>query len=239
MPPHAELLEAAGLLNKGKKTVILAGRGALGAGELLEQTAERLAAPIVKPLLGKAVVPDDSPYTTGGIGLLGTAPSEEAMEECDSLLIVGSSFPYMDYYPKPGAAAAVQIDADPSRIGLRYPVTLGLAGDAKATLQALVPLLDHRRDRSFLETAQERMKDWNALMYDRGTRNDKPLKPQVVAHELSELLEDDAIISTDSGTITTWAARHIRLRRGQQFSCSGNLAWCCSGPGPRGPFAKT
>ena len=229
VPRHAEMVDAARLLNEGKKTVILAGHGALGAGELLEAAAERLAAPIVKPLLGKAVVPDDSPYTTGGIGLLGTAPSEEAMEECDSLLIVGSSFPYMDYYPRPGSATAVQIDADASRIGLRYPVALGLAGDAKATLEVLVPLLDQRRDRSFLHTAQKRMKDWNELMKDRGTRDDKPLKPQVVAHELSELLADDAIVSTDSGTNTVWAARHIRIRRGQMFSCSGNLATMAPG----------
>jgi pyruvate dehydrogenase (quinone) len=130
----------------------------------------------------------------------------------------------MEYYPEPGRATAVQIDADPSRIGLRYPVRLGLAGDAKATLEELVPRLDRRKDRSFLQTAQKRMKDWNALMDDRGTRDDAPLKPQVVAHELSALLADDAIISTDSGTVTAWAARHIRLRRGQQFSCSGNLA---------------
>lgn len=229
VPRHAEIVDAARLLNEGKKTVILAGRGALGAGELLEEAAERMAAPIVKPLLGKGVVPDDSPYTTGGVGLLGTAPSEEALEECDSLLIVGSSFPYMEYYPKPGAATAVQIDADPSRIGLRYPVTRGLAGDAKATLEVLVPLLEHRRDRSFLETAQKRMKKWNELMEDRGTRDDNPLKPQVVAHVLSELLDDDAIVSTDSGTNTVWAARHIRIRRGQQFSCSGNLATMAPG----------
>jgi pyruvate dehydrogenase (quinone)/pyruvate oxidase len=123
----------------------------------------------------------------------------------------------------------VQIDADPSRIGLRYPVTLGLSGDAKATLEMLVPLLERRRDRDFLTTAQKRMKKWNELMDDRGTRDGKPLKPQVVAHELSELLADDAIISTDSGTITTWAARHIRIRRGQQFSCSGNLATMAPG----------
>jgi pyruvate dehydrogenase (quinone)/pyruvate oxidase len=224
VPRHADIAEAARLLNDGKKTVILAGRGALGAGDLLEETAERLGAPIVKALLGKAVVPDDSPYTTGGIGLLGTAPSELAMEECDSLLIVGSSFPYMAYYPKPGDAIAVQIDADASRIGLRYPVTLGLAGDARATLEALVPLLNARRDRSFMATAQQRMKEWNELTDDRGTRSDVPIKPQVVAHELSKLLADDAIISTDSGTNTIWAARHIRIRRGQQFSCSGNLA---------------
>jgi pyruvate dehydrogenase (quinone) len=229
VPPQTQIADAARLLNTAKRTVILAGRGALGAGDLLEEAAERLAAPIVKPLLGKAVVPDDSPYTTGGIGLLGTAPSELALEECDSLLIAGSSFPYMDYYPKPGAATAVQIDADASRIGLRYPVTLGLTGDAKATLEALVPLLDRRRDRSFLETAQKRMKEWNELVDDRGTRSDIPLKPQVVAHELSKLLADDAIISTDSGTVTAWAAQHIRIRRGQQFSCSGNLATMAPG----------
>jgi pyruvate dehydrogenase (quinone) len=224
VPRQSDLVAAARLLNGCKKTVILAGAGALGAGEYLEQAAERLAAPIVKPLLGKATVPDDSPYTTGGIGLLGTSASEKAMEECDSLLIVGSSFPYMDFYPKPGAATAVQIDADAARIGLRYPVALGLTGDATATMEALVPMLDRRRDRSFLNTAQERMKEWNALMNDRGTRGDKPLKPEVVAHELNDLLSDDAIISTDSGTVTTWAARHLKIRGRQRFSCSGNLA---------------
>src|SRR5882724_2453337 len=119
------------------------------AGEQLEQLAEQMAAPILKPLLGKAVVPDDSPYTTGGIGLLGTLPSELAMEECDTLLMVGTSFPYMEYYPKPGKAKAVQIDLDPTRIGLRYPVDIGLTGDAKATLQILLPLIKQHSDRSF------------------------------------------------------------------------------------------
>jgi pyruvate dehydrogenase (quinone) len=224
VPRQSDLVAAARLLNGCKKTVILAGAGALGAGEYLEQAAERLAAPIVKPLLGKATVPDDSPYTTGGIGLLGTSASEKAMEECDSLLIVGSSFPYMDYYPKPGTATAVQIDTHAARIGLRYPVSLGLTGDATATMEALVPMLDRRRDRSFLTAAQERMKEWNDLMKDRGTRGDKPIKPQVIAHELNDLLSDDAIISTDSGTVTTWAARHLKIRGRQKFSCSGNLA---------------
>ena len=223
--PRAEDLERAALvLNDGKKTAILAGHGALGAGTELEQAAERLAAPIIKPLLGKGTVPDDSPYTTGGIGLLGTAPSELAMEECDTLLMVGTSFPYMEFYPKPGQARCVQIDCDPSRIGLRYPVDVGLAGDAKATLAALIPLLTRRRDRSFLTSAQKRMKDWRELMHDRGTRRDKPLKPQVVAEALGEVLSEQAIISTDSGTVTTWAARHIPIKRGQLFSCSGNLA---------------
>jgi pyruvate dehydrogenase (quinone) len=229
VPPHPELAAAAEALGRGRKTAILAGRGALEAGALLEQVAERLAAPIIKPLLGKAVVPDDSPYTTGGIGVLGTAPSQDALEACDTLLIVGSSFPYMEYYPKPGQAVAVQIDAQPARIGLRYPVEHGLAGDAVATLEALLPLLPQREDRSFLETAQRGMAAWNEKMVERGTRDEEPLKPQVVAHELSQLLADDAIISADSGTNTVWAARHIRIRRGQMFSCSGNLATMAPG----------
>ena len=224
VPPAAELQRAAEVLNAGKKTVILAGQGALGAADELERAADLLGAPIVKPLLGKAVVPDDSPFTTGGIGLLGTLPSELALEECDTLLIVGSSFPYMEFYPKPGEARAVQIDRDPSRLGLRYPVELGLTGDARATLQALLPLLRRQTDRKFLETAQKRMQEWRELLEDRGTRDDVPLKPQVVAHQLNGLLADDAIISSDSGTIATWAARHLQIRRGQKFSLSGNLA---------------
>ena len=224
VPQHAALRRAAELLNTGEKTAILAGQGALGATDELERIADILAAPIIKPLLGKATVPDDSPFTTGGIGLLGTLPSELALEECDTLLIAGSSFPYMEFYPKPGQARAVQIDRDPSRIGLRYPVEIGLTGDAKVTLQALEPLLRRRADRKFLETAQKRMGEWRELMEDRGTRPDVPLKPQVVAHHLDALLADDAIISADSGTIAIWAARHIQIRRGQKFSLSGNLA---------------
>jgi thiamine pyrophosphate-dependent acetolactate synthase large subunit-like protein len=224
VPQQEALKSAADLLNGGKRTVILVGQGALGAGQEIEKVAELLGAPVVKALLGKGVIPDDSPYTTGGIGLLGTLPSEKAMEECDTLFIVGSSFPYMSYLPKPGQAKAVQIDRDPKRLGLRYPIDIGLAGDARATLQGLLPMLQPRQDRSFLREAQERMKEWWELMEQRGTRDDVPLKPQVVAHHLNELLADDAIISTDSGTITTWAARYIRIKRNQLFSCSGNLA---------------
>lgn len=228
--PTQELLgRAAELLNHGSKTVILAGRGALGAGEALEVLADQLGAPIVKALLGKAVVPDDSPFTTGGIGLLGTRPSEMAMEECDTLLMVGTNFPYLEFFPPPGQARAAQIDRDPARIGLRYPIEVGLAGDARPTLLALLPLLRRRQDRSFLESAQDRMREWNELMRDRGSRPDVPLKPQVVAEALNERLADDAIITTDSGTITAWAARGIRIRRGQQFSCSGNLATMAPG----------
>jgi pyruvate dehydrogenase (quinone) len=224
VPREEDLKRAASLLNEGKKTVILAGQGALGATDELEQLAELMAAPIVKPLLGKATVPDDSPYTTGGIGLLGTLPSELAMEECDTLLMIGTSFPYLEFYPDHDQAKAVQIDRDPKRIGLRFPVEIGLAGDAKATLQAMLPMIRRREDRSFLEEAQSRMKDWRELMDTRATVEEMPLKPQVVARHLNDLLADDAIITTDSGTITTWAARHINIKRGQQFSCSGNLA---------------
>ena len=224
VPREQDLRLAANVLNAGTKTVILAGQGALGAGAELEQLADLMAAPIVKPLLGKAVVPDDSPFTTGGIGLLGTEPSETAMESCDTLLMVGTSFPYMEFYPKHDRCRGVQIDRDPSRIGLRFPVDVGLCGDAKATLQVLTPHIKRRGNRSFLEEAQSGMAKWRELMAARAHREEMPLKPQVVADALNELLTDDAIISTDSGTITTWAARHINIKRGQLFSCSGNLA---------------
>ena len=229
VPQHDSLEGAAALLNAGKKTVIMVGQGALGAGDELEQVADVLGAPIVKALLGKAVVPDDSPYTTGGLGLLGTLPSEMAMEECDSLFLVGTSFPYMSYLPKPGQATAVQIDRNPARLGLRYPIDIGLCGDAPATIQALLPMLKRRPDRSFLEKAQERMKDWWELMRQREERTETPLKPQVVARHVNDLLEDNAIITTDSGTITTWAARHLKIRKGMKFSCSGTLATMAPG----------
>ncbi len=229
VPRDADLRAAADVINAGKKTVILAGQGALGAGDELEQIADLLAAPIVKPLLGKGVVPDDSPFTTGGIGLLGTEPSELAMEQADTLLMVGTSFPYMEYYPKSDGCLGVQIDRDASRLGLRFPVEVGLCGDAKATLQALTPYLRHRDDRAFLEEAQHGMTKWRDLMRTRAHRDGAPLKPQVVAESLNALLADDAIISTDSGTITTWVARHIEIKRGQLFSCSGNLATMAPG----------
>jgi pyruvate dehydrogenase (quinone) len=229
LPSDAQLARAASLLNAGQKTAILAGQGALGAGEKLAAAAERLGAPVAKALLGKGALPDDSPYSTGGIGLLGTKPSQEALEECDTLLIAGSNFPYIEYYPKPGQARAVQIDLDPQRIGLRYPVEAGLVGDTAKVLEALLPRLGYRKDRSFLEKAQSGVRAWNDLMAERGTRQDKPMKPQVVAHELNKLLRGDAIIATDSGTITTWAARHLMVRGDMKFSCSGTLATMACG----------
>ncbi len=229
IPTDEALRKAADILGAGKKIVILAGRGALGAHKELEELAEILGAHIAKPILGKACVPDESPYTTGGVGLLGTRPSQDALEGCDTLLIVGSSFPYIEFYPKPGQARCVQIDLDPQKIGLRYPAEVGLVGDTIRVLRRLIPLLDRNPDRSWLEKAQAGMKEWNALMVERGTRQDMPMKPQVVAHELGKLLKDDAIIATDSGTITTWVARHVPIRGRQMFSLSGNLATMACG----------
>src|SRR5256714_1906881 len=229
LPDRGDLAKAAEILNRGKKVAILAGRGALNATDELEQTAELLAGPIIKPLLGKAAVPDDSPYTTGGIGLLGTKPSQEAMEDCDTLLMVGTSFPYIEFMPKPGQAAGIQIELDPKRIGLRYPVEVGLVGDSRNTLRELIPLLKRKQDRSFLETAQAGMKDWWEVMEKQATWREKPMKPQVVAWELGNRLRNDAIVSCDSGTIATWWGRHILARRGQMHTLSGNLATMAPG----------
>jgi len=228
-PRHEQLERAAKLINDGKRVAILAGCGALGARDEIIQLAEAVGGPIVKPLLGKAVVPDRNPYTTGGIGLLGTAPSQDALTECDTLVMVGTSFPYMDFYPKSGQAKCVQIDRDSSRIGLRHQVDVGLVGDSKMTLQLLLPLLKRKKDRSFLETAQKRMQSWNDLMHERGTRTDMPMKPQVVTHTLNRLLDNDAIVSSDSGTIATWTARYIEMRDDMKFSLSGSLATMANG----------
>jgi len=229
LPHHADLKKAAEILNAGKKVAILAGRGALNATDELEKAAETLGAPIVKALLGKAAVPDDSPYTTGSIGLLGTKPSQEVFEDCDTLLMVGSSFPYLEYMPKPGQARGVQIDLDPKRIGLRYPVEVGLVGDSRNTLSELIPLLQRNEDRSFLQAAQAGMKDWWHMIEKSGTRRDKPMKPQVVAWELGKLLRSDAIVSCDSGTIATWWALQVIAKRGQMHTLSGNLATMAPG----------
>jgi pyruvate dehydrogenase (quinone) len=228
--PHPGLLQqAAEIINQGRKVAILAGAGCLKARAEILQLAERVAGPIIKPLLGKAVVPDDSPYTTGGVGLLGTAPSQDALADCDTLIIAGSSFPYLEFYPKPGKAKTVQVDLDPARIGLRHPADVGLVGDCRDVLNALLPLVQQKEDRSFLEQAQKDMKDWNELMKTRGTRTDMPMKPQVVTYHLNKLLENNAIVSSDSGTIATWAARYIQMRDEMQFSLSGTLATMANG----------
>jgi pyruvate dehydrogenase (quinone)/pyruvate oxidase len=220
--PERDLVRQAAAVFDGRHRIaILAGAGARGARAELEQVAELLAAPIIKAQLGKDCVPDDSPYTTGPIALVGSRPSEEALEECDALLIVGSTMPYTEYYPKPGQVACVQIDDKPERIGLRHPVDVGLCGDARATLRELLEFLPRNDDRSFLTRAQEGMREWWELMEARGTRTDVPMKPQVPAWRLNDVLADDAIVCGDSGTVTTWAARLIKVRADQKFSFSG------------------
>lgn len=229
LPEGADLQRAAEILKQGKRIAILAGQGALDASDELEQTAEKLGAPIVKALLGKAAVPDDSPYTTGSIGLLGTRPSQEALESCDTLLMVGTSYPYIEFFPQPGKVRGIQIDLNPSRIGLRYPVEVGLVGDSKRALHALLAKVTDHQDKSFLRKAQEGMKDWWRVMEERGTSRDKPMKPHVVAWELGKRLRNDAIVTCDSGTIATWWARQIPARRGQKHTRSGNLATMAPG----------
>ncbi|WP_188262120.1 thiamine pyrophosphate-dependent enzyme [Azospirillum tabaci] len=229
VPSEAQTSRAVEILDAGKRIVILAGQGALKATDQLERLADKLGAVIVKALLGKAAVPDDSPFTTGQVGLLGTAPSQEALETCDTLLIAGSTFPYIEYYPKPGQARAIQIDIDAARIGLRYPVEAGLVGDCGLALDILTERVRRHEDRSFLKTAQAGKAEWMRLMEERGTRPDLPMKPQVVAWELGKRLSDTAIVACDSGTIATWWARQIPARRGQMHSLSGNLATMAPG----------
>ncbi|QCN99269.1 pyruvate oxidase (plasmid) [Azospirillum argentinense] len=229
VPSEAQTRRAVEVLDAGKRIVILAGQGALKATDQLERLADTLGAVIVKALLGKAAVPDDSPFTTGQVGLLGTAPSQEALETCDTLLIAGSTFPYIEYYPKPGQARAIQIDIDAARIGLRYPVEAGLVGDCGLALDILTERVRRHEDRSFLKTAQAGKAEWMKLMEERGTRPDLPMKPQVVAWELGKRLSDTAIVACDSGTIATWWARQIPARRGQMHSLSGNLATMAPG----------
>jgi pyruvate dehydrogenase (quinone)/pyruvate oxidase len=229
LPCQDDLRKAADILNAGKKVAILAGRGALHATTELETLADKLGAPIVKALLGKAAVPDDSPYTTGTIGLLGTKPSQDVMEECDTLLIAGSSFPYIEFLPKPGQARGVQIDFDPTRIGIRYPVEVGLVGDTQRCLQELLPLLERNTERGFLADAQKGMQDWKETMDARASVMTKPMKPQLIAAELGKRLPSNAIVNCDSGTIATWWARHIPVQRGQMHTISGNLATMACG----------
>ncbi|MEN3353487.1 MAG: hypothetical protein V7640_1645 [Betaproteobacteria bacterium] len=229
VPERALLEKAAALLADRRRIVILAGTGARGAARELEQLAETLGAPITKALLGKDILGDDSPYCIGGTGHIATVASKFAMDEADALLVVGSTMPFLKWYPKPGQALCVQIDEQPERIGMRYPVDLGLAGDARATLAALLPLLRRNDDRAFLECAQERMGRWWQFVEHLGTRQSTPLKPQVVAWALSSLLKDDAILTGDAGTVAYWISRCIRIREGQRFSLSGTN--CTMGSG--------
>ena len=231
-PSNADLQAAAALLNAGNRVAILAGQGALGARDELEQVAARLNAPVAKALLGRTVLPDDSPYSTGGIGHLGTVPSEEAMHRCDTVLIIGSTMPWVDSYPKPGAARGVQIDMRPERIGLRFPVEVGLVGHTKETLRALLPLL-RQKDDAFLRDIQARVVQWNALLERVAAVERSPVRPQSAIRAISDALAPDAIVCLDCGANTHFAARFLTLRRQQQLVATGMLATM----GPGLPFA--
>ena len=223
-PNPVAIKRAAELLNEGRKVAILAGHGAIGCGSLLTEIAELLGAPVAKALLGKTVISDHSPYCAGGVGLLGSKGGQEALEGCDTLLIVGSTFPYIEFYPKPGKARCVQIDVNPQRIGIRYPAEVGLVGDSKSTLKALLPHLKRNHHRGFLEDVQKTAREWTELLDTRGTNPQKPMKPQVVTWELNKLLPANAIVTSDSGTCTTWAARYLMLGENNMYSVSGSLA---------------
>jgi pyruvate dehydrogenase (quinone) len=227
-PRPDELATAATVLNECGKVAILAGVGALHAGDELVAVAERLGAPIVKSLPGKAVVPDDHPLTTGGLGLLGTRPSEVLMEHCDGLLMVGTSFPYTKHLPSPGQARVVQIDVDPALVGLRLPVEAPVVGDAKVALAELLPLLGDG-DRSFLESAQADMAKWREEMAALEDPEREPIAPQYLMSVIDDAATDDAILTCDSGTIATWAARHWTIRGRREFYLSGNLATMAPG----------
>lgn len=223
-PRESDVRRAADLLNAGERVAILAGVGARGAGALVERAADLLAAPIVKTLAGKMVVPDDSPYTTGGIGLLGTAPSEELVEDIDTLLMLGTNFPYTKHLPEPGKVRVVQVEIEPARAGMRLPTDVPLVGDVTATLEALLPLLRRRTDQAHLHRYQEKTREWQARMAALESPDREPIAPQYVASVLDHVATDSAVLACDSGTVATWAARHWRIRGAREFYLSGNLA---------------
>src|SRR5919206_1657650 len=233
VPPDTELDRAAELLNGAEKVAMLVGQGALGASDEVEQTADLLGAGVAKALLGRTVLPDDLPFVTGPIGLLGSTASYDMMESCDALLMVGTSFPYAEWLPKEGQAKCVEIDIKASMIGIRYPVDVFLIGDAKQTLTELNGRLKRKEDRSWRETVEENVREWWRIVEDRALMEADPMNPQRVVHELSQRLPDDAIVTADSGSSTNWWARQLRLRRGNMASLSGTLATM----GPGVPYA--
>jgi pyruvate dehydrogenase (quinone) len=224
VPDQDDLRRAAEVLNAGRKVAMLIGQGAIEAADEVVETAELLGAGVAKALLGRAALPDDLPFVTGPIGLLGSRPSYDLMTGCDTLLMVGTNFPYAEFLPKEGQAKGVQIDHDGTRIGLRYPTDVLLVGDAKATLQELNPLLERKEDRSWREEVEAGVEAWWGLVEERALMDADPVNPQRVVHELSHVLPDGAIICADSGSSTNWFARNLRLRKGMMASLSGNLA---------------
>ncbi len=224
VPEQSGLQQAADVLNAGKKVAMLVGAGALSATDEVIAVAEKLGAGVAKALLGKAAVPDDLPYVTGSLGLLGTKPSWDLMQGCDTFLMVGSSFPYSEFLPKPGNARGVQIDINGANLSLRYPMEVNLIGDSAATLRALLPMLSQKTDTSWRDEIASGLKDWWKVLEARAMNGADPLNPQRVFWELSPRLPDNAIITADSGSVANWYARDLKMRRGMKASLSGSLA---------------
>jgi pyruvate dehydrogenase (quinone) len=233
IPETADIKYAADLLNEGKKVAMLIGAGAFAAADEIIEVAELLGAGVAKALLGKAVLPDDLPFVTGAIGLLGTKPSWDLMKDCDTLLMIGSGFPYTEFLPKEGSAKGIQIDIDGTMLGLRYPMDVNLQGDSKETLKALIPWLIRKEDRSWRHTIEKNIKEWWDVLEARAMNSAEPINPQRVFWELSKLLPGDCILTADSGSTAGWFARDIKIRKGMMASLSGNLATMC----PAVPYA--
>ncbi len=233
IPADKDLRRAADILNSGQKVAMLVGAGALQATDEVIEVANILGAGVAKALLGKAVLPDDLPFCTGPIGLLGSKPSWDMMTECDTLLMVGSSFPYSEFLPKEGQARGVQIDIDPKMLSIRYPTEINLVGDSAETLRALVPLLDRKQDRAWCEKIEANIVEWWKVLEARAMNDASPINPQRVFWELSSRLPDNCILSSDSGSAANWFARDLKVRRGMMASLSGNLATM----GPGVPYA--
>ncbi|MFG2703006.1 thiamine pyrophosphate-requiring protein [Streptomyces sp. NPDC048386] len=233
VPDDGDLQRAADVLNSGGKTAILIGQGARGARVEVKEVADRLGAGVAKALLGKDALDDDLPYVTGAIGLLGTRPSYEMMRDCDTLLVIGSSFPYTQFLPAFGKARAVQVDIDPHMVGLRYPFEVNLVGDAARTLRRLLPLLERMEDLSWRTKIENNVRDWWEVMERRAGVEADPINPEYVTHALNGLLPDDVILSSDSGSAANWYARHLKLRGAMRGSLSGTLATM----GPGVPYA--
>ncbi|MDT0641802.1 thiamine pyrophosphate-requiring protein [Zunongwangia sp. F363] len=228
--PHRKDLErAAEVLNEGKKVAMLIGSGARNAADEVTEVANLLGAGVAKALLGKDVLPDDLPFVTGSIGLLGTNPSYTLMDECDTLLMIGTDFPYSEFLPKEGQAKAVQIDIEGKRLGTRYPTDVNLVGDSKDTLAELIPMLKRKEDRDWREKIEKSIKDWWEILEERAMKDADPINPQRVFWELSKKLPDDCILTSDSGSSANWYARDIKIRKGMRGSLSGKLATMCPG----------
>jgi pyruvate dehydrogenase (quinone) len=225
MTPDRELLErAADILNQGEKVAMLIGSGARDAADEVLEAADLLGCGIAKALLGKDVVPDDLPIVTGAIGLLGTEPSHKMVMNCDTLFMIGTSFPYAEWLPEEGQAKCVEIDIDGKMIGVRYPNDVSLVGDAKDTLQALIPLLRRKEDRSWQDYIRTEVDTWWRVLDDRAHQKGDPINPQLVFHELDKRLPDNCVMTSDSGSATNWWARYVKIRKGMRSSLSGTLA---------------